>query len=138
MSRKPNQITFNGETMSVKEWAERIGISPVTLRYRLDAGWPLDKALTSVQFVYRAKKDNPDERFDAYRLEAQQMQAELKRMVRLFTRNTGREAAELSRQATAMITERLRIPDNVMTGGVVEETPVKRPDQSLSFAQDIG
>lgn len=39
-------ITFDGETMMLKAWAQRIGISPTTLSLRLKRGWPLADALT--------------------------------------------------------------------------------------------
>ena len=39
-------ITFNGETLCLAAWAERIGIRPASLSHRLNAGWPLDAALT--------------------------------------------------------------------------------------------
>jgi hypothetical protein len=39
-------ITFNGETMMLKAWAARIGITPTTLALRFKRGWPLAEALT--------------------------------------------------------------------------------------------
>lgn len=39
-------ITFGGFTGTVVAWAERLGLKPVTLRYRLHRGIPLEKALT--------------------------------------------------------------------------------------------
>lgn len=39
--------THNGETLSVAEWAERIGCAYRTLRRRVDElGWPVSEALT--------------------------------------------------------------------------------------------
>ena len=40
-------ITFNGETKSTRAWADAIGIHELTLRSRLESGWPLEKALTT-------------------------------------------------------------------------------------------
>lgn len=41
-------ITFNGESLCISEWAERIGISTVLLWCRINRlGWPTDKALTT-------------------------------------------------------------------------------------------
>lgn len=40
------RIEFNGETLCVSEWAERIGLRPHTLAYRLRAGWSVKRALT--------------------------------------------------------------------------------------------
>lgn len=40
-------LTFNGETLSLAEWARRLGIRANTLTMRLNTyGWPLEKALT--------------------------------------------------------------------------------------------
>jgi hypothetical protein len=40
------RVTFNGQTLCVTEWAERTGISQYTIYKRLDAGWPIERALT--------------------------------------------------------------------------------------------
>lgn len=41
------RITFNGETHCLSAWAEKIGITGGTLRYRIKK-WPLEKALTLI------------------------------------------------------------------------------------------
>ena len=39
-------ITYNGETLTMSEWAKRIGITTTALSHRLgDYGWTLDEAL---------------------------------------------------------------------------------------------
>lgn len=38
-------IEFNGLRLNVVDWAARIGISKEGLKYRLDKGWPLERAL---------------------------------------------------------------------------------------------
>lgn len=43
-------ITFDGETLCYGEWSKRLGLSREALRYRLKAGWPLEKALRTVNF----------------------------------------------------------------------------------------
>lgn len=40
------KIKFDGETLSVAQWARRIGISAAGLRYRLSNDWPMAMALT--------------------------------------------------------------------------------------------
>lgn len=46
-NRRDNRwITYNGETHTVSEWAEIVGIKPVTLFGRLRKGWSVEKALT--------------------------------------------------------------------------------------------
>ena len=39
-------ISFNGETRSVQEWAEKLRIAPSTLRSRFNKGWSVERALT--------------------------------------------------------------------------------------------
>jgi hypothetical protein len=41
------ELTFNGETLPISHWAQRLGISPSALTLRLQSGWPLDRALTT-------------------------------------------------------------------------------------------
>lgn len=46
-NRRDNHcLTYNGETHTVTEWAEKIGMKPVTLFQRLRKGWTVEKALT--------------------------------------------------------------------------------------------
>lgn len=40
-------ITWNGRTQCVVEWAEEIGISPPRVYQRLEAGWTVERALTT-------------------------------------------------------------------------------------------
>lgn len=42
-------IEFGGRSMNITEWAREIGISPQALGFRLEKGWPLDKALTAAR-----------------------------------------------------------------------------------------
>ena len=39
-------LTFEGQTLCLAEWARKTGIGPVTIRQRLKLGWPVEKALT--------------------------------------------------------------------------------------------
>lgn len=39
-------IRFNGETLSLAQWARKIGVSPCTIAYRINAGWTIEKAVT--------------------------------------------------------------------------------------------
>lgn len=38
-------LTYGGERLCMKDWALRVGISLPLLKYRIDAGWPLERAL---------------------------------------------------------------------------------------------
>ena len=40
-------ISFNGESLTMSEWAERIGIARESLRDRFQSGWSIEKALTT-------------------------------------------------------------------------------------------
>ena len=45
-NRRTNRLlTHDGMTMTVTQWAERIGISSHCIFQRLDRGWPIDRAL---------------------------------------------------------------------------------------------
>jgi hypothetical protein len=43
-------IAFDGERKPLAAWAEQLGISWVTLRARLDMGWPLERAMSAGKF----------------------------------------------------------------------------------------
>jgi hypothetical protein len=43
-------VEFNGERKPLAAWAEQLGIRWVTLRARLDAGWPLERAMSAGKF----------------------------------------------------------------------------------------
>jgi hypothetical protein len=46
-TRRTHHITFNGETLTLREWAERIPINYDTLRNRLFTyGWSIERAIT--------------------------------------------------------------------------------------------
>jgi hypothetical protein len=47
-NRKSNRpITWRGRTMLLTDWATELGIKSGTLGRRLDAGWPVEKAMTA-------------------------------------------------------------------------------------------
>lgn len=45
--RRNRRIEFMGQTLSLPDWANRMGISRESLRDRLKSGWPVEKALTT-------------------------------------------------------------------------------------------
>lgn len=46
--RNNRNITFNGKTQTLNQWAKELGIIPKTLQGRLDkSGWSVEKALTT-------------------------------------------------------------------------------------------
>lgn len=48
--RNNHAITFNGETLNLQQWADKLGISSSLLCTRLKRGMPLDKALSSKKY----------------------------------------------------------------------------------------
>lgn len=50
-TRRTHHITHNGETRSMIEWAEHLGIKYVTLCNRVRRGWSLDKCLSTKDFT---------------------------------------------------------------------------------------
>lgn len=45
--RSTKMINFNGETKPLTEWCELLGLSEVSVRYRLSHGWSPEKAFTT-------------------------------------------------------------------------------------------
>lgn len=46
LRQRARKIEFAGERLTVPEWASRLGISAVSLNWRLSSGWALARALT--------------------------------------------------------------------------------------------
>lgn len=44
--RNNRLLTWAGETMTVTDWAERLGVSPGTIRSRIRYGWPVERIFT--------------------------------------------------------------------------------------------
>jgi len=44
--RSANQITWMGKTRCIADWADDLGISRESLKWRIKAGWPIGKAMT--------------------------------------------------------------------------------------------
>jgi hypothetical protein len=45
-TRTNRRLSFNGETLTITEWAARLGVPPHTVSTRLARGWSLDRVLT--------------------------------------------------------------------------------------------
>jgi hypothetical protein len=50
--RTNHRLAFNGETLTVCEWADRVGVNRMTLFGRLRTGWSVEKALTTPARAY--------------------------------------------------------------------------------------
>ena len=51
-SRHNHFITFNNRTMTITQWSKEIGISPKTIRERLNRGWRLENVLSTKKFTH--------------------------------------------------------------------------------------
>ena len=47
--------TYNGDTLTISEWARRVGLKEATVRHRLDAGWSFEDAITVIPNWHRRK-----------------------------------------------------------------------------------
>ena len=56
-NRRSNRLlSFRGETKTVSQWAEVIGMSRDTLHHRLASGWDVERALTTPKQVHVKKR----------------------------------------------------------------------------------
>jgi hypothetical protein len=56
-NRRSNRLlSFRGETKTVSQWAEVIGMSRDTLHHRLASGWDVEMALTTPKQVHVKKR----------------------------------------------------------------------------------
>lgn len=46
-SRHCHYITYNGETLTISQWARKVGLKPHTLSARIRSGWDIERALTT-------------------------------------------------------------------------------------------
>src|SRR6266540_871109 len=54
-TRQTMRLTWNGETLTTFEWAERTGIPAGTIRGRIVQGWSVEEALTLPARTWRPK-----------------------------------------------------------------------------------
>lgn len=48
--RDNHVIEFRGETLTITQWGERLGILPQVLHYRIKMGWPIERAMSQTRF----------------------------------------------------------------------------------------
>lgn len=46
-------LSFNGETLSVAEWSRRLGLTNMTIPWRIKQGWPMEQVLSSKDRRFR-------------------------------------------------------------------------------------
>ena len=52
--RGNNYLTKDGETLTITDWAAKLGIHPQTLRNRLKRGWSAEEALSTTKLVVKS------------------------------------------------------------------------------------
>jgi hypothetical protein len=53
--RSSRFIVFDGRRLTQAEWSERLGLSVTLIRYRLNAGWSVDRALNPTKEARRSR-----------------------------------------------------------------------------------
>lgn len=54
--RNVRMLTFNGETLSLPVWAQRLGLPNDALSRRIRAGWPIERALSGFERIHLKPK----------------------------------------------------------------------------------
>ena len=54
--RSTSRIEWNGESLCISEWAERLGIAPTSIKWRMSRGWPIERVVTEP----RARRDRAE------------------------------------------------------------------------------
>ena len=49
-TRNDRTYTFRGETLTIREWSEIIGVNASTVAYRIRRGWSMERALSASLF----------------------------------------------------------------------------------------
>lgn len=50
-TRQVRRLSFNGETLTISDWARKLGVRVHTICTRLARGWSLERALTTPRFI---------------------------------------------------------------------------------------
>lgn len=58
-TRVNHRITYAGVTRTLTEWAEYLGMSPITLNTRISRNWPISRALTAPVQIKRNRRASP-------------------------------------------------------------------------------
>ncbi len=56
LSKRSRFITANGLTQTVAQWARALGVNVVTLRSRLNSGWPDHEVVSTTMKIHRKKR----------------------------------------------------------------------------------
>jgi len=146
MGRRPNLVTYQGETKSISDWSESTGLSRQTIYTRLAQGWPLDRVFGRQRCAaggLYAQRVTPIEArlaHDTLNLLYQDMKAHqraLRRTIRACLSSIEEQAASQRLTLERMLEERTRLPANVGRGVVINFDHLLS-DRLSSTAQDRG
>ncbi|MGW1423191.1 hypothetical protein ACWAT4_24095 [Bradyrhizobium manausense] len=141
-------LTYNGLTLSHDEWAERYSINKRNLRWRLDAGWPAEQALTAQrskrgQRCSVTRTPTLAEQLPALRDWQRDMHAahrQMTRSVRSFVRQMEEQMAELryglDQHLAAQLAEAERNILASHTPGEASTDKNRAPDRSIPAVQE--
>lgn len=132
---KVRLITHKGRTDTMMGWAKSIGISNVTLRMRLDAGWSVKRSLeTPVQPRKKSKSRKPKLILPLRTYQHEQRQLWLR--LRMFIRSTQRALERQGRELGVGTTSQIPV-EVIADRGRVEDFLKSRRDRCFSSTQDI-
>jgi hypothetical protein len=78
---KGHLLTFNNETLTIREWAFKTGLRHDTIFTRLKRGWPLARALTEPE--HPKSSDVSFERLRTLSVKLGEVDAEIRKLTRL-------------------------------------------------------
>lgn len=127
--RAGRTITYDGITLTIKEWAKRTNLNEVTLRKRLAAGWTIEQCFTLPL--------DPRGRECAVRKEiTKRLDRKLRTKAVHIQREFGKLVSELD-DALRTFSEKLdTLLSDEDTPGVVEQPANDRPDRTIPSAQE--
>jgi Autographiviridae endonuclease len=58
-SARTRRVFFQGENLTISQWAQRLGVTPHTIRDRLDRGWSIEQTVTTRPACSRSAAGDP-------------------------------------------------------------------------------
>lgn len=143
----PRILTYKGLTLTHDEWADRYGLTTRSLRFRLDAGWPVERALNE-PLSKRGRQRKPTHTSLMQQLPALQdwqrdMHAahrQMTRSVRAFVRQMEEQMAQLRHSLDQQLAaQRDEAHSNIIashTPGVGQSTSKSADDRCSRVTQE--
>ena len=140
-------LTYEGLTLSIREWTERTGLTEETIRARLRAGWTTERVLKPT-LDRRGRKRTPKPTllgkelpaWNRYQHSVHTAHRQLTQSIRLFLRDIEQQMAELRHQVDAdLAAQHERATRAVLAShapGVVTDLAQRPNDRSPPVAQD--